>query len=147
VLFAIVLWQDSNCFGQTFKVRLLDVRNARPIADEPIKVSFHIPQTPELQTVEEKTDKDGVANFVLPTPAPEQISVLDVQLYPCYSRALLKTQEIFEQGMVSRCSKPFQACHCHLGKQVANLQKTPGELVLLARPIPMTEKVLSHVWE
>jgi hypothetical protein len=147
VVLATIFCQDPNCSGQVFKVRLLDVRNARRIAGETIRVQFHVPQTPELQTLEERTDKDGVATFVLPTPAPQQISILNVQLYPCYSRAPIKTQEMFEQGMISRCSKPSQACHCSFGKQVSNLQRTPREVVLLARPLTKTERVLGHVWE
>jgi hypothetical protein len=147
VLVASLLCQGPNCSAQGFKIRLLDARNARPVANETIRVQFQVPQTPELQTLEEKTDKDGVATFILPDPAPQQISVLDLQLYPCYSRAPVKTQEIFGQGLVSRCSKPIQACRCRFGSQVSSVQTTPGELVILARPFTKSERVLGHVWE
>lgn len=147
VLATATLHQAPKCLAQELRVRLLDVRNLRPVANQTITVQFHISGTPELQSLEEKTDGDGVASFVLPNTIGEEISVHDSQLYPCYSLAPIKTQEIFSEGVLSRCSKPSQGCRCTFGKQVSSLTTSSGELVILARPFTKSERVRSHIWE
>ena len=78
-LVCLALWlgltQTANTSTHDIKVRLIDVHNGRVYANETIRVHFHIPLTPEFQTLESKTGADGTAIFHLPDPAPANISV------------------------------------------------------------------------
>ena len=130
-------------------MRLVDVRDARPYPDRKISVNFHVPQTPELQTVEGATGPDGVAVFHLPDPAPTVISVFVANgaLYPCYRAGPIDTHQVISEGLVARCTKPPQGCACKFSKQIDAIQTRPGEVVLPARPFTRWEKFLSHIWE
>jgi hypothetical protein len=141
--------QSANTAAPDMGVRLVDVRNGRVFANEIVNVQFHVPRTPELQTLEQKTGTDGTAKFRLPEPLPASIVVFatNERLYPCSSRDGINTQKIIHEGLVSRCSKSTQGCRCKFSRQVSEIQNKAGELVLFARPVTRWEKFLQHIWE
>jgi hypothetical protein len=130
-------------------VRLVDVRNAHPYPDRKIWVQFHVPQTPELQTLEANTGTDGVAVFHLPEPAPKIVaaSVASEGLYYCFRDYPIDTNQVAKEGLISRCTKPPQGCACKFSKQIDAIQPRPGEVVLPVRPFTRWERFLGHLWE
>ncbi len=148
-LFLGTLGHVPICSAQEVTVLALDVRTGNPLANETVSMQFHIAQVPELQELEVKTRADGKAQFHLPTPIPSKISVYlpNRRLYPCSVLSGVDTQQVIADGLVSRCSKPTQGCRCKFGKWITQFRTTPGELVLLARPVTSWERFLWHIWE
>lgn len=134
------------CSAQDVKVRLLDSRNGHPLANETLSVQFHVPQVADLRVFEAKTGGDGTTTLHLPQPTPQQFSVFVVnsKFYPCSALSPINTHQAISEGLVSRCCKPIQQCRCKFGKQVLRLQSRPGELVLLARPMPWLERFINN---
>ena len=149
LLFAFMMPTQANQPVQDITVRLVDIRNEHAMANERLNVQFHLPQVPDLQSVEIKTAADGIAKFHLPQPAPENIAVflanLD-QMYPCSSTLPLNLEKIIHDGLASRCSRPPQACRCDFSK-ISQVHSEPGELVLFARPVTKWERFRSYIWE
>jgi|GEM_PF-6125096 hypothetical protein len=139
----------ENSMAQDVTVRLVDVRNGHVFANETINMQFHVPQVPQLQTLESTTGSDGTAKFRLAAPLPPDIAVFptNTQLYSCSRAVGIDTKKIIDEGLISRCSKPTQGCRCKFSRQVSEIRSRPGELVLLARPVTNWEKFLSHIWE
>ena len=141
--------QPPTPSGTEFRVRLVDVRDAHPYADRKVWVQFHVPQTPELQTLEETTGTDGVAIFHLPAPAPKTVAahLASDGLYYCFRTYPIDTDQVIKEGLVDRCTRPPQSCACKFSKQIDATQPRPGEVVLPARPFTRWERFLGHIWE
>src|SRR5581483_11179288 len=112
--------------GQTVRVRLVDVRSGRYFPNESLTMQFNVAEAAQPQRIEAKTEADGTALFILPSPTPEWITVFSTNesLLPCYSLAPLETQKVLREG-ISRCTKPgtnakrqAEGCGCRLTKQV-----------------------------
>jgi hypothetical protein len=135
-LFLAVLGQAPSSSAQEITVRLIDTRSGRVFANTAVKVYF----APH-QMLEEKTGIDGVVKFHLPQPPPSKVSVRPQDdLTSCSTQYPIDTQQIFGEGLISRCSKKTEPCRCKFGRRVSKLKNNPGELVLLARPRDWWEK-------
>ena len=130
-------------------MRLVDVRDAHPYANVKIWMQFHVPRTPELQTLEETTRTDGVAVFHLPDAVPKVVGVhlASGGLYYCFRTYPIDTDQVIKEGLVDRCTRPPQSCACKFSKQIDAIQARPGEVVLPARPFTRRERFLGHIWE
>jgi len=143
LLFVAAISQLRICSAQEIAVRLVDARDGRVFASEMVSLQFSVNRHQE--TLEAKTGVDGVARFRLPEPPPIKFTVSPNHLYICADLFcsdswIIDTQQVVHAGCVSRCSKPGHGCRCKSGKQVSQLQSTPGELVLLVRPVSAWER-------
>lgn len=134
------------CSAQDVTVLLLNARNGHPLANETVSVQFHVPQVADLRVFEAKTGADGTTTLHFPQPIPQAISVFPVnpKFYLCSDLLPFDTHQVIAEGLVSRCCKPTQQCRCKFGKQVLRLHGRPGELVLLARPMPWLERFINN---
>jgi hypothetical protein len=141
--------QPSTSSATELRARLVDVRDAHPYANVKIWVQFHVPQTPELQTLEATSGSDGVAVFHFPEPAPKVVSasIASGGLYYCFRTYPIDTGQVIKEGLVDRCTKPPQSCACKFSKQIDAIKTRPGEVVLPARPFTRWERFLGHIWE
>lgn len=148
-LLALLSLAQAASSGPEIHVRLVDARQIHVYANQKIKVQFHLPGNPELQTLESTTGADGVAVFHLPQPAPQSIAawVVGGGLYACYRSYPIDLQMVISEGLISRCTKPPQGCACKFGKAVDEIRVQPGDLVLPARPFTRWEKIAGHLWE
>jgi hypothetical protein len=136
----------SICSGQDFSVRLIDARNGHPLPHETVTITFTENQK-SLKGFTVKIDANGTATFQLPAPLPPDVLVRNYDLYPCYQLTSANTQALQQSGIVSRCSKRDQACLCDFSKEASEIKATPGQIVLLARPATLWEKIQARLWE
>jgi hypothetical protein len=141
--------QTSTPSTTELRIRLVNVADAHPYGGRTIWAQFHVPQTPELQTLEGTTGPDGVALFHLPIPVPKVISahVASGGLYACYLVYPIDTDQVIAGGLVARCSRPPQSCACKFSKKIDDIKTVPGEVVLPARSFTRWERFLGHIWE
>jgi hypothetical protein len=146
LLFVVVISQLHVCSAQNIAVRLVDARNGHVFAREPVSLQFivGIGVNSHQETLEAKTGADGVARFRLPEPPPSTFRVSPNRLYLCANLFCgdayqEDTQQVVHDGCVSSCSKTGKGCRCKFGKLVSQLQPTPGEVVLLVRPVTAWE--------
>jgi len=132
--------------AQDFSVRLIDVRNGRPLPHETVTITFTENQR-SLKGFTVKTDANGTATFQLPVPLPPDVLVRNYDLYPCYLLTSANTQALKLSGIVSRCSQKDQACRCDFSKEASEIKPSPGQIVLLARPQTLWEKIQARLWE
>ncbi|HEY2170053.1 MAG TPA: hypothetical protein VGJ30_10555 [Candidatus Angelobacter sp.] len=149
LLVLIVSAQTSTPPVTELRVRVVDVRDAHPYSSRTILVQFHVPQTPELQTLEGTTGADGVAVFRFPEAVPKVISthVAGEGLYACYRFYPIDTHQVLTDGIVARCTTPPQGCACKFSKRIDEIQTRPGEAVLPVRPFTKWERIAGHLWE
>ena len=130
-------------------VRLMDVRNGRPVANKRVIVQFFSGATHLVQVrrLDGNTASDGTVAFPIPEPMPPFIvATATTELYACYTIAPLDTERILRDGILSRCSKPGQGCRCRFkGQLVQHVRE--GEIILPVRPFTWDEKLLSHLPE
>jgi hypothetical protein len=140
-LFLAVFGQVPSSSAQEIALRLIDIRSGHAFANTVVKV--YLPG----QMLESKTGSDGVVKFHLPQPPPSKVSVRPQDdLTSCSTQHPIDTQQIFGEGLISRCSKRTEPCPCKFGRRVSQLRKTPGELVLLARPKNWRETFLEWLF-
>jgi hypothetical protein len=138
----------SGLVGQTtaptneITVRLIDIRSGQVVTDEEVNVQFHTVGNAHLQRLDGKTGPDGTVKFHLSEPIPSTILVMaSTKLYPCYSLFPIETERLLREGMLSRCSKPSQGCHCKFKPQLLESRYKAGELVLPVRHFTNGEKL------
>jgi hypothetical protein len=142
----LLLLSFSICSAQEFSVRLVDARNGQPLSNETLTITFTENQS-ALKGLTVKTDANGNATFHLPTPLPPNVLVRNYDLYPCYQLTSANTQALKQSGLVSRCSKQDQACRCNFSKEASEIEPKPGQIVLLARPETLWEKIQARLSE
>ena len=140
----LVLLSLSICYAQEFSVRLIDARNGHPLSNETVTITFTENQK-ALKGFSVKTDAHGSAAFQLPSPLPPNVLVRNYHLYPCYNWTSTNTELLKQSGLVSRCSKEDQECRCVFDKEASEIKAKPGEIVLLARPETLWEKIQARL--
>ncbi len=138
--------------AEEISVRLLDCRSGTPYADKFVTIGFFHPEnTPQTPDLKAKTAADGTVVFHLPTPSGlfRVFPGTSNDLYPCSSMVFhpIDLHRIVSEGIVSQCSKKVQGCRCKFGKAVGAIHSRPGELVILARPITLGERVRWSTWQ
>ena len=139
-LLIAVLGQRHSCSAQEIAVRLIDASNGHVFANETMNLQFEDPQSPHYDPLAVKTGTDGVARFRLPESPPSKFRLWANGFCLCSDVFPVDTQLVIHEGLVPRCSKPKQGCRCRFGRQVSQLPPTPGEVVLLVRPITGWDK-------
>lgn len=144
----------ATCPAQVVSVRLVDCQTGQSLPGRPLSLVysstgeiFHSQWQPT-----QYTGADGVATHHLPQPLPPRIAVVQYPtsppLCPCSGYIFVDTQQVIAEGVVLLCPKPPEPCYCKKCKKRSNqITKTPGELVVFARPFTLWENVLRHVWE
>ena len=140
--------------SEEITVRLLDCRSGTPYADKFVTIGFFHPEnTPQTPDLKAKSAADGKVVFHLPEMTPPGLFRVFPgtrnDLYPCSSMVFypIDLRRIISAGIVSQCSKKVQGCRCKFGKAVAAIHSRPGELVILARPITLGERVRWSIWQ
>lgn len=142
-IFVAVLGQSGNCSGQDILVRLIDARNGRTFSRETVNLQFRVGSgtTTHQEFLNATTGADGVARLRLPATPPAKVTLWPNGLYLCaYDVFPVDTEQVLHDGLVARCSEVPKGCRCKFSQQVLQLQATPGEVVLLVRPVTAWEK-------
>jgi hypothetical protein len=149
VVSLLFLAHTSIGSAQELSVRLADVRNGRPFPNQTVTIQYRkiVGGSATFETFTIRTDSNGSASFQLPTPVPPKINVTAYDLYPCYSLLPIDTQQLWETGIASHCSKSSQGCRCKFSKEADRIKAKAGEIVLLARPTTRWERFREHIWE
>ena len=143
LLFVVVIWQLHVCSAQDIVIRLIDARNGRVFASETVSLQFIVGKgvKSHQETLEAKTGVDGVARFRLPVSPPSKFGLSTNGFLLCSDVFEVDTQQVIQEGLAPSCSKPKQGVSCKCGRQVSQLPRTAGQVVLLVRPITGWDKL------
>jgi len=120
--------------GQVIRVLLIDPGNGHPVEGVRVWLYLGNPALPETPRLEERTARDGSANFHLPPPFPDQLFVygeVEHTVGGC-SPGLFETEHVIRGGGVADVT-------CDGGKWRAKwrgkLTPQPGEIIVFARKL------------
>jgi hypothetical protein len=122
------------------KIRVVQVRNGKPLRNEPIEVSFEGMKS----GLELTTGADGTAEFRLPSPAPRRFFVL-VRLkseepdWSCECGRFFDTQAVLDYGYVCRTTENIDLWK----RPDPDIKPVPGEIVFRPRRVPL---LLRPLW-
>lgn len=142
VVLLLLLWANTPCFGQTVRIRVVNVSNGGPLTKQQITISglygkgSSSSNTPDLRLV---TDANGEVQFELPKSAPAHFTVradLNYGRWYCDCIAFVTTAEVIQKGFMTR---PPDEEGTHT-LPVAQLK--PGDILFRARPTPWWVRVL-----
>jgi len=136
-LTALVSVSEGIGLAQDVTIRLINVKDGRPLQGQLIVLSLGnatVASTPEVQAT---TSSDGTAVFHLPEPGPEQV-FLDTEngkIRACYSWGAFSTREIIEHGVVAenKCDPK--------GKVKVKFTAKPGEVIVFVRFLRWWERM------
>ncbi len=131
-----------NCLAQAITVRVVNADKGRPLKNQRVSVvlmyfkpeSAPPKQNPNLRL---ETNLSGEAHFALPTPAPGHLSALVTltsEQWRCGCFMLATTETVIRRGVVG----PIPA----KSKNVARFKPVPGEILIVARPPTLFERLL-----
>jgi hypothetical protein len=142
LLLVAVMWQLPVCSAQDIVVRLIDARNGHVLTSETVSLQFMVGKgvNSHQETLEAKTGSEGVARFRLPVSPPSKFVLYADRFLNCSNLSEVDTQQVVHEGLAPSCSKPKQGVGCNCGRQVSQLRRTAGEVVLLVRPISGWDK-------
>jgi hypothetical protein len=136
----------SVAFSQVIKIRVVDIKNERPLANRSIALTLLYDKgerTPDRYDglLRAQTDSKGEAQFRLPEPAPThlsaQVGLGSDEHWRCGCNVLFETQEAVEKGIVGPRPGPWSK------KKVTSVKVVPAEIVILARPWTLFERILA----
>ena len=133
------------CIAQAIKIRVVDVRNKHPLPNLHVTLSLLFDKNEKLPpnynpVLRGETDSDGEAQFGLPQPAPAHFSTWvesPGEHWWVGGPASVETRDVIERGIVGSRPGPWS------NKQVTSLKATPGEIIILARPWNLFERILA----
>lgn len=129
---------------QSFKIRVIDSSNGRPIPNQQVVVSFlydkqQLASSPSGNSLN-YTDPIGEVLIALPDPAPGHISVivhLTSEHWHCGCFELVDTQELMKKGVVSNTGRS------KAGPTISASAAIPGYIQMSARPYTLFERLLA----
>jgi hypothetical protein len=131
---------NTTCFGQTVKIRLINVTTGSPLPKQQVSVAGFDgkdhPDKPDLRLV---TDANGEVQFELPRPIPAHFAVradLSDSHWYCDCAAFVTTAEVMQTGFMTR--PPDEA----VAHTQTSWQLKPGDILFRARPTPWWVRVL-----
>lgn len=148
---------STACFGQTINIRIVDVRNQKPITDARVSVSGISvnagpeqvekrklrtkPTTPDLRLV---TDSNGEAQFDLPNPAPAYFYVR-AELRPiqwdCFCLLRVSTEQVTQKGLAVSSAGATRLHDYHRLLTKPRNQPRPTEILFRIAPNPLWLKI------
>jgi hypothetical protein len=130
------------CFAQVITVRIVNTQKSEPVPKQRMSVSLLYDKEEKRPAnlnaaFELETGNDGTAQFQLPEPPPEHLSVgihVDWGHWNCGGAciALVITQDVVQKGIV----RPGPG-----GGKSPAIQPTPGMIVFLFRPLSFFERL------
>ena len=142
----LVMSVHSLCLAQRITIRLIDVSNGRPPPNRQVSLSLLYgknERTPAKYeaALHSKTDSSGQSEFRLPEPEPAHLSIwADVtssEHWWCVCSALVATRDVNEKGYVAPQPGPWAQ------KEPSSAKAVPGEILFLARPWNLLERILA----
>jgi hypothetical protein len=138
----LVLWSYC-CAAQTITVRVLDIGSGKPLQKQAVSVSLMYDKGEPLPTdrgpFHLQTDANGEAQFMLPQPLPQHISVqtrLTSEYLRCGCWVLANIPDAIQKGIVGPDpGHPF-------GTPNVLPSAKPGEIVISARRMSFLERLL-----
>jgi hypothetical protein len=91
--------QNSNCVS----VRVLKIKNAKPIKDAPVQMWFFEAESywrPDKVIDIGKTDKSGIARYCIPDPVPKSFRLQFDEFDGPDERTLFETESVLKNGVV-----------------------------------------------
>jgi hypothetical protein len=142
----LLLSVHSLCLAQRITIRLIDVRDGRPLPNRQVSLSLLYDKDERTPPKYEaalysKTDSNGQAEFRLPEPAPAHLSawadVTSSEHWWCICSALVATQDAIQKGYVAPQPGPWAQ------KKPGSAKAVPAEILFLARPWNLLERILA----
>jgi hypothetical protein len=132
--------------GQEVTVRVINVANGRPLPKQAFSVSLlydkkydqEIPAKYDA-VLNLETDANGEAHFKLPEPPPVHFSAqarVDWSHWKCGCAIMGSTNDLIQKGIVG----PVAAIDSK--KYAALLKPAPGQILFVARPLSLIERLL-----
>jgi len=136
----------ATCLAQQITIRVIDARNGHPLQKREVLLRLHYGKDEEKPAKYEpilrlSTDADGKAQFGLPEPAPEHLEA-EVRIsmnehWWCWCVESVATGEVSQKGIVGSRPGPWGK------KSSASVTPVPGEVLFLARPFNLLERMWS----
>ncbi len=146
----VVSCANATCFGQKVTVRLADLTNGSPVADQQIYVfgistkadnkeqdKRHKPAEPSSADMRFVTDRKGEATFDLPKSVPAYFSVraaLNGRHWDCFCLVRIETEQLLQKGLVVKSAYAER-------KGTPSIQPRANEIVFALRPTPWWVRV------
>jgi hypothetical protein len=130
------------CFGQTIRIRVVDVQTGHP-PKATISISLLYDKSDKTPSqfdavLNLKTDEKGESQFTLPEPAPAHLAAqvhLATGHWHCACMVLASTQDLIQNGIMDSPSSD--------SRDSRNLVKAePKEILFLIRPYTFFERIL-----
>lgn len=139
---ALLLALASGCLAQTITVRVVNADNGHPLRGQQVSIQSlyarmesagpkHNP-SPRF-----KTDSNGEVRYLLPTPAPEHLSIivtLTSKQWRCACWMMVTTENMIRQGVVGPVPAKSKSA-------AARFKPLPGQLLIAARPPTLFERL------
>jgi hypothetical protein len=144
VTFVALVWLAPPVRAQTLTVRIVNARSGRPLRGETVTVAllYGRGQTPPAgypAIMNQQTDARGEARFLLPKRLPEHFSAqaqVDWSRWRCGCGILGSTRALLRRGVVGPVARTG------LRKPAPPLKATPGEVLFVARPLSLFQRLL-----
>lgn len=139
-----LLWFSAACFGQTIKIRIINVTTGRPLGKLPVSVGLVYDKNEKTPPNIDKrfqleTDSNGDTQFTLPEPPPSHIAAqtrLTSEHWHCGCVMLIATRDLLQNGFVGGDPRNKAA------RAAAPLKADPGEILFVASRFSWWERIL-----
>jgi hypothetical protein len=140
------IWLGSLCFAQLVTIRVIDARNGYPLQKRQASLRLLYGKNEKTPAKYEptlllETDDNGEAQFKLPEPAPEHleawVGITSEEHWWCGCLLSVLTQDVVQKGIGGSWPGPGSQ------KSPVSEKAVPGEILFLARPWTLFEKLLA----
>jgi hypothetical protein len=146
MIWLLLLWISPSCFGQVIRIRVVNGKNGQPVPKQQFEVSLLYDGSeikPAKYDAQQNldTDANGVAQLILPKPAPAHFAVVGRLTWQywrceCAAPAMLTTTELTQKGIVFG-----------LSLSAASVKAEPGEIVFVVLPTTFLERLFYPLYK
>jgi hypothetical protein len=146
VAWFLLLSVAPSCLAQEAKIRVIDGVDGRPLPKLAISVSFRYDKKYDKEipanygaSLKLETDKNGEADFKFPQPPPVHFLAevrVDWSHWHCGCWVVGSTDDLVRQGIIGPSPVSDEK------KLAVRYKATPGEILVIARPLSFFERLL-----
>jgi hypothetical protein len=144
LLWLALIWPGSPCLAQSVTVRVISVEDGRPMQKQKVWLNLWYfkgerPAANYDPNLGGETDANGKVQFQFPEPAPAHFSVkvdLTSEYWDCGCLVLGTTKDLIQKGIVGPMPR------AKLEKPDAAFKAVPDEILILARPFTLFERIM-----
>jgi len=138
MLASVLLCMAPRCFAEYMTLKVVHEGDGTPVSEQYITMQLQYENSGEQRQISQRTDSAGEARFRVPLRRPDSVRIevhFNERGFRCSCRVQTEPETVFRTGLVI-------APRTRKSENSSLIEARPGQIVFVARPSSLLQKIL-----